>query len=361
MFFWPWMCWWKHIRFTTLVVATLAFGLRPKQGFVKLRAKREAGSHTTYSRECEKVWGNEPSHPKGVSLWELESRWTFESSEGNCSSQKSMAWRVIYIIKKLLELRYLKWAHIAHLNIWNISYGQKKGWESNWQFDSRPLKVKNRPDFRACKWRATYRWKAFDEGYNVASDVISIKGLHAKLWRPKVAGVPTLAISKLPLWSLETKSHLDLGPVERCRIYYKGEGGGFPQVRAVVSLVCPCCPWLVLTPKVLQLCINHLVLVLCRSVWVNKTYQLFLVPSRSSSMPLYPSKVLRAKERALTPYSSIIFCLGFTFESLKELGVHHWSYNHCESTFVTWSPHLYFNMVLSTFASTKSMSLTCCN
>jgi hypothetical protein len=38
------------------------------------------------------------------------------------------------------------------------------------------------------------------------------------------------------------KSHLDVGPVERCRVYYKGEGGGFPQVRAMVSLVCPCCP-----------------------------------------------------------------------------------------------------------------------
>jgi len=25
--------------------------------------------------------------------------------------------------------------------------------------------------------------------------------------------------------------------VERHRVYYKGEGGGFPQVRAVVSLV----------------------------------------------------------------------------------------------------------------------------
>jgi hypothetical protein len=27
-------------------------------------------------------------------------------------------------------------------------------------------------------------------------------------------------------------------------------------------------PWLILAPKVLQLCTNHLVLVLCRSVWV---------------------------------------------------------------------------------------------
>jgi len=34
-----------------------------------------------------------------------------------------------------------------------------------------------------------------------------------------------------------TKCHLDVGLVERHTIYYKGEGGGFPQVQAVVSLV----------------------------------------------------------------------------------------------------------------------------
>jgi hypothetical protein len=61
-----------------------------------------------------------------------------------------------------------------------------------------------------------------------------------------------------------TKSHLDVGLVKRHIVYYKGEGGGFPQVRAVMNLMSPSCPWLVLTPKVLQLCTNHLVL--CRSV-----------------------------------------------------------------------------------------------
>jgi hypothetical protein len=70
----------------------------------------------------------------------------------------------------------------------------------------------------------------------------------------------------------------------------KGEGGGFPQVRAVVSLVCLCCPWFVLAPKVLQLCTNHFVWVVCRPVWVSKACQLFLVPSRSSNTPFYLSK-----------------------------------------------------------------------
>ncbi len=88
------------------------------------------------------------------------------------------------------------------------------------------------------------------------------------------------------------KSHLDVGPMERCRVYYKGEGGGFPQVQAVVSFVCLCCPWLILAPKVQQLCTNHLVWVVCRLVWVSEACQLFLVPSRSSITPLYLQSVV---------------------------------------------------------------------
>ncbi len=139
--------------------------------------------------------------------------------------------------------------------------------------------------------------------------------------------VLSLRISGLPLGSLGTKCHLDVAPVERCRVYYKGEGGGFPQVQVVVSLVNPNCPWLILAPKVLQLCANHLVLVLCRSVWVIKACHFFLVPSRSSSTALYPSKVLRAKELAPTSCSSVVFCLGYTFRSLKELGACHFLSN----------------------------------
>jgi hypothetical protein len=66
-----------------------------------------------------------------------------------------------------------------------------------------------------------------------------IKGLHTNLWGPKVVGVPTLGISGLPFGSLSTKCDLDVGLVEKYIVYYKGEGGGFPQVRAVVSFVSP--------------------------------------------------------------------------------------------------------------------------
>ncbi len=46
-----------------------------------------------------------------------------------------------------------------------------------------------------------------------------------------------MGISGLPLGNLGTKNHLDVAPVERRRVYYKGEGGGFPQVWAMVSLM----------------------------------------------------------------------------------------------------------------------------
>jgi hypothetical protein len=58
-----------------------------------------------------------------------------------------------------------------------------------------------------------------------------------KIMGPQVPGVSTLGISGLPFGSPRTKCHLDVGLVERHKIYYKGEGGGFPQVRVVVNLV----------------------------------------------------------------------------------------------------------------------------
>jgi len=49
--------------------------------------------------------------------------------------------------------------------------------------------------------------------------------------------LPSLGISGLSFGSPGTKCHLDVGLVERHKIYYKGEGGGFPQVQAVLSLM----------------------------------------------------------------------------------------------------------------------------
>ncbi len=66
----------------------------------------------------------------------------------------------------------------------------KEGPGVNCQFDSRPLKVGNRPDSLACRWNVTYHWKVLNEGYNFALDLISIEGLHTNLWVSKITKVP---------------------------------------------------------------------------------------------------------------------------------------------------------------------------
>jgi hypothetical protein len=58
-----------------------------------------------------------------------------------------------------------------------------------------------------------------------------------------------LVVSRLLLGSPGTKSHSGVGATERHRKYYMGEGGGFPQIRAVVSLVSPRLPVAYLSTK----------------------------------------------------------------------------------------------------------------
>jgi hypothetical protein len=136
----------------------------------------------------------------------------------------------------------------------------------------------------------------------------------------KVVGVPTLGISRLPFGSPKTKCHLDVGLVERYKVYYKGEGGGFPQIWAVVSLTNLRLP--VTHPSTKSAPTMHsptCCLVLCRFVWVIKCLSFFLVPSRSSSTPLYPQN---ATSQGACPNSLLFHYLRFrlTFESIKELG-----------------------------------------
>jgi hypothetical protein len=139
---------------------------------------------------------------------------------------------------------------MSHSNICSTSYGRNKGRESNWQFDSRPLKVRNRLNPGVCRWSATHGWKDLEENYKFASVLILIGGLSWELWPPKVPGVQIGTISRLLRGNLRTKNHLNVSAVGKCKEYYMGEGDGFPWVRAMTSQVSPCCPWLVPTPRV---------------------------------------------------------------------------------------------------------------
>jgi len=128
----------------------------------------------------------------------LESFGTFENSELDCRGQNTLHWGVLYIVGKVLKSRCPKWSHMSHLDICSLSYEQKKGRESNWQFDSRPLKVGNWPDRDVCRRSATWRWKALEESYKIALDPISIRGLNKKLRMPKIPKVQPGIVSGVP-------------------------------------------------------------------------------------------------------------------------------------------------------------------
>ncbi len=107
---------------------------------------------------------------------DLESSRTPKNSELVCRRQNTSHWGVLYINRKVLKFRCPKWPRMSHLDICSPSYRQKKGRESNWQFDSRPLKVRNRPLPNVCKRSAIRHWKAPKESYNFDLDLTPIKG-----------------------------------------------------------------------------------------------------------------------------------------------------------------------------------------
>jgi hypothetical protein len=119
----------------------------------------------------------------------LEPSRTPECSELDNRAQKSSHWGALGVIGKVLKRRYRKWPRIGHSDICSPSYGQKKGRESNWQFDSRPLKVGYRPVPDVALKSATRRWKAFDESYNLGLGLVPIRVWGEELWPSKVSGV----------------------------------------------------------------------------------------------------------------------------------------------------------------------------
>jgi len=121
------------------------------------------------------LWPSVGVKPNTSKVGDLESSGTPECSKFDSKVQNTSHWDVLGVIEKVLKRRYRKWPLIGHLDIYSPSYGQKKGRESNWQFDSRPLKVGNRPLLDLRFENARCRWKDLDEGYNFDLDLVAIR------------------------------------------------------------------------------------------------------------------------------------------------------------------------------------------
>jgi hypothetical protein len=112
---------------------------------------------------------------------DLESSGTPKCLEFDSKGKTTSPWGIVGVIGKVLKCKCPKWPRTGHLDIFSPSYGQKKGRESNWQFDSRPLKVRNRPAPNVHWGSATRGWKGLKEGYKFGSDLVPIGGWGEKL------------------------------------------------------------------------------------------------------------------------------------------------------------------------------------
>ncbi len=232
-------------------IMTLALGLRRKQGLTKVRTESEAWkSHFNVVGNVGGCEGMNPHSQMGSHFgsWSLNGLPNFQKTIigvkthffGKFLTPLKSSWNINVKMGSHITFEYLK-----H-KLWS-----KKGRESKCQFDSWPLKIKNRPNLLMCKWCATYRWKALNESSNFTLDLTSIGGLDKKLWTSKVARVPT--------WSPKTKWHLNVTPWLIKKNTIKEKVVASPKSEPWWVLWIRVCSWLARAPKVLQLCINQLV------------------------------------------------------------------------------------------------------
>jgi hypothetical protein len=141
------------------------------------------------------LWGKCEDETRIPKSGNLESFGTPKTLELDFRGQNTSPWDILYTVGKVLKSRCRKWPRKNHSDIYSTSYGWKKGRESNWQFDSQPLKVGNRPDPGVCRRNATHHQKALEESYKFALDLIRIRGLSWELWAPKVLEVQIGTVS----------------------------------------------------------------------------------------------------------------------------------------------------------------------
>jgi hypothetical protein len=78
-------------------------------------------------------------------------------------------------------------------------------------------------------------WRELRLWFKTRPDPSSRRGVMAA----QSSGSPAGIVSGLHFGSPNKMCHLDVASATSHKEYYVGEGGGFPRVRAVVSLVCP--------------------------------------------------------------------------------------------------------------------------
>jgi hypothetical protein len=198
-----------------------------------MKAKVQLGNHICIFKSVKKCEEMSPHTPKWVPILGIGISKDSQIFKEQFGGQNSLNWRFLYTFGNLLKRRCLKWAHMIHLNIYNISYGWKKH------------------KLCACKGCATYCWKTFDEGYNCALNIPSIKGLQKNIGIQNGES-PNFEIFETDNLRVPRKMTFGCRPWPVTKNIIKGKVVASPKFKQ----------WWILwvhAPKVLQLCTNQIV------------------------------------------------------------------------------------------------------
>jgi len=126
------------------------------------------------------------------------------------------------------------WTYVAQV------MGKRRAGSQIGQFDSRPLKVGNRPLPDLWIESATWRWKDLDEGYNFDLDLVAIRLCSRKLRAFKVSGLQLGQFRDnfgTPTWESREKEPFGCSPRNVAQKILYGGRWWLPRVWAVVCLM----------------------------------------------------------------------------------------------------------------------------
>jgi hypothetical protein len=206
-------------RNLSLGLATKARACDQGKGLRRCDPRVKPRSHISCSRECRRVWRNEPSHSQRsfhLGSWSSSGFPSFHRViarvKTQCIDKFLISLEIFYNVDVYLG-SHDPLEHLKH-KLW-----PKEGPGVKLLIWLLTTKSQESPQFPCVRWCAKYRWKDLHKGYNFTSRLISIRGLTAKLWAPKVAGVLIVGISGLALGNPGTKWHLGVGPMASVRNY----------------------------------------------------------------------------------------------------------------------------------------------
>jgi hypothetical protein len=202
----------------SLCVTTLALGPRPKQGFARLWAKKEAWeSHLVLPGVQKNVREWTLTLPSELPLWELESQMDSQIFRGRLQGWNPSGQRVIYIIGKLLKRKMSKmglhdpFRHLKH-KLWPKERSRIKLaiWLST-------IKSQESTRFPCMQVVCDIPLESSRRGIQLYRPHCNWRSAH-KVMGPQSCRSPNLGNFWTPIWESRNKMPFACDPVERHKV-----------------------------------------------------------------------------------------------------------------------------------------------